>query len=490
MKLTKIGDMYIALSTFQEKDIAKSAGFRFHSYKSCFYKHCDLCSQQFIGWWTKESDKAAHLSRYADNEELKNTLTKLLIKKNDTLIASRATNFNGNFSCPEGLAYLPFQQAGIVYAQDRDRVLIADQMGLGKTIEAIGIINNSPNIKKIFILCPATLKINWFRELSKWLIKDYSIGIAEGAYFPLDKDIIICNYDILKHHKNIIDSTNWDLFLADEVHYLRNTTAQRTVLTIGGKLGKGKNAVIFSPIKAKKVVFLTGSPVVNRPKELFPIIHYLDPTTWPDFFRFAKRYCNAFHNGWGWDFSGAANLEELQEKLRSTIMLRRLKEDVLKELPPKVRQVIELPSIGYSNLVDHELALWESHDDNIARLKAAVELSKVSSNPEDYRNAMKALQEGVRHSFTEMAKARHDTALGKIPLVIEHLKNILEEEDKKIVVFAHHHDVMDALLNAFPGIAGQCNSSGAARTRCKNCVWCGKLSLGSYGKNCLCSGFL
>src|SRR5208282_2657207 len=95
-------------------------------------------------------------------------------------------------------------------------------------------------------------------------------------------------------------------------------------------------------IAADRRLFLTGTPIVNRPKELWPIIFSLCPTFEKDFFAYAKKYCGAVHNGFGWDFNGASNLEDLQERLRALFMVRRLKKDVLKELPPKRRQVLVL----------------------------------------------------------------------------------------------------------------------------------------------------
>ncbi|KKK73326.1 hypothetical protein LCGC14_2894960, partial [marine sediment metagenome] len=225
-----------------------------------------------------------------------------------------------------------------------------------------------------------------------------------------------------------IHSTTWNILVVDECHKVKNNKALRS------------RAV--KAIKAKQRLYLTGTPIVNRPVELWPIVSVLDPATFSDFFPFALRYCNARKNSYGkWDFGGASNLDELQDKLRASIMVRRLKKDVLSELPPKRRQVIEIPVNGSSKIVEAENKASAASEERLATLKVAVELAKASEDPEDYAEAVKALRKGWMVAFTEMAKVRHDTAVAKIPFVIDHLNSVLEAGNK-VVVFAHHHDVL------------------------------------------------
>lgn len=324
---------------------------------------------------------------------------------------------------------------------------------MGKTIQAIGVINADPKIIRVLVICPASLKINWLRELNKWLVRKRPIGIADGDCFP-STDIVIINYDILhKWQKSL--SYYWDLLIVDEAHLLKNPKTRRAKHVLGyrakrGQEGESENNI--APLPAKRRVFLTGTPIVNKPVELWPLISSLDPVTFApsSFFRYAKRYCNAKQISAGrkmvWDFSGSSNLGELQEKLRSTIMVRRLKKDVLKELPPKIRQVIELPSGEAGRAVRAEQNAWREHEDNIAALEARVELSKASDNPEDYRRAVESLKAGMQVSFSLIAKLRHDTAVAKIPQAVEHIRECLED-GRKLIVFAHHHDVINALMD-------------------------------------------
>lgn len=347
--------------------------------------------------------------------------------KKENLELSRATDLEVNIPAPEGLDYMPFQKAGIYFSQNKNS-LIADEMGLGKTIQAIGVINLHPEYRNILVICPASLRLNWQRELQKWLINDYTIGVVNRSEYPENSSIVIINYDVVQKHKEILDSVDWDLMVVDEAHYLKNYKAQRTKAVLGKK-----------GIQAKHKLFLTGTPILNRPIELFPIINSLDPDRWPNFFSYAKRYCGAHFNGFGMDFSGDSNLEELQERLRSTIMIRRLKMDVLTELPPKRRQVIEIPATAeLRRLINQEKKTWEEKDEVIENLRVAVAMAKVSDSVEDYRAAMRNLQEGVSARFTEMAKLRQQIAVMKVPYVVEHIRNASD----KVVVFAHHKAVV------------------------------------------------
>ena len=182
----------------------------------------------------------------------------------------------------------------------------------------------------------------------------------------------------------------------------------------------------MDPIKAKRRLFLTGTPIVNKPIELWPMIHALDPEgLGKSKMKYAFRYCGAHHNGFGWDFTGSSNLDELQEILRSKFMVRRLKKDVLKELPPKRRQVLVLEcSASIKDILEKEK---KTYDDYAQFVKDG-----------DFESP----------AFSEMSKVRQAVAIAKIPFIVEHVKEALEELDK-VCVFVHHYEVVDALAAAF-----------------------------------------
>jgi len=341
----------------------------------------------------------------------------------ESIETSRATHADVEVPSPVGLEYLPYQKAGVRYALQRPNTLIGDEMGLGKTIQAIGAMNSTPSAKRILIICPASLKLNWAREIRKWDTLNRSVGIVGHDADAFTQGVVIINYDrISKHHKELLAVT-WDLLIADECHYLKNYKAKRTKYVLGG--GKGKEKI--EGLRATRKLFLTGTPIVNRPIELFPLLRALLPfEPWTKWKYYTTRYCGAAFNGFGMDLTGASNLEELQNHLRSTIMVRRLKQDVLKELPPKRRQIIVLESDGMDEIVRREKEAY-------ARFEAAPLKSRTAA-------------------FAELSALRHDTAVAKIPFVIEHVTDLLEETDK-LVVMAHHHDVVDALAEAFGTIA-------------------------------------
>lgn len=331
-------------------------------------------------------------------------------------------------------------------------VLIGDEMGLGKSIEALGIVNAVPTIKSVLIICPATPKLNWQREARKWLVRPMSVAIANGS-FPTT-DVVIINYEQLGKFRAAIDARQWDLLIGDEIHYCKNPNAQRTG-NVFGKWDKDKNTGAWvqtiKPIAARRKVFLTGTPFLNRPIELWPLLKALDPQgLGKSKLTFAKRYCAAYQSSYGWDFTGASNLPELQAELRARIMIRRLKKDVLKELPAKRRQIIAIAPEGREaiNAVKRENAAEAEAEKRLEALRVAVELSKASEDPADYRRAVEKLQEASKVAFEEISKVRHEVALAKIPQLITHLEDCIENQGK-VVCMIWHHDVAQALKAHF-----------------------------------------
>jgi len=414
---------WIVHSTYAEKDIPKGAGCRW--------------DPKIYKWWTNRSEIAARLLKYCDSSA-REAIADAIEAKEQAVAESKATDADIDIPRPDGLEYMAFQKAGIAYAVQRVNTLIADEMGLGKTIQAIGYMN-ATGVRSALVLCPASLKINWGREIKKWLVADLSVGIAD-EWFP-NTDIVICNYDILKKYRKFILQKAWQLMVLDEVHYLKNYKTMRTKNVFGYKTWLPNDAEHVPAIKADHILALTGTPICNRPIELWGIIKTLDPKTWNNWKHFTDRYCGASSTKHGVDVTGATNLPELQRKLRETCMVRRMKADVLKDLPPKRRQVIVLPHGSVS--ITAEQQAYEKVQERIATLKAAVELAKAQDD-ESYRKAMGELSSGLMVSFDDVSRIRHDTAVAKIPVVVDHIKECMEEVPK-IVIFCHHKDVVNAM---------------------------------------------
>jgi hypothetical protein len=166
-------------------------------------------------------------------------------------------------------------------------------------------------------------------------------------------------------------------------------------------------------------------------------------------FGYGSKNCDMTKGPFGWQTDGASHLDELQAKLRSTIMVRRLKSEVLKELPPKRRQIIELPvADSMRHLISAEQNAWARAEQMRQELRVRVELAKASDDPKEYEEAVSALRSGAKACFEEMSRLRHETALAKLPLVIEHVTDTLDEV-KKVLIGAHHVDVIEELGKVF-----------------------------------------
>ena len=431
--LTHDGERWVWLGGYESRHLPKSAGFYWDKGKS--------------QWWTEKNENAAKLVRFADSM-FRDQLISVANEKAERLRASRALTSDANIPCPAGCEFMPFQRAGIAFALQRDATLIGDEMGLGKTLQAIGVINADPAIERVLILCPSSLKLNWRRESTKWLVRKFSIGIVSGDWFPVSCGMVICNYDVLTRHAAKIRAVNWDLVIMDEAHYLKNGKALRTRMALGDWDYAAK-AWKTEPIQADRRILMTGTPITNRPIELWPLIHYLDPDTWDNFFRFAHRYCGAKRGRFGFEAKGANNLGELQEKLRSTIMLRRLKRDVLTELPPKRRQVLAVERSDLSELIERERKTWDASRKRIAEARSAVALCNASADPKEYERAVAQLRKAEGIAFQEIARERHNLALAKLPDLIDHLRESVESS-VPVVCFVHHKDMVDAICAAFP----------------------------------------
>jgi SWI/SNF-related matrix-associated actin-dependent regulator of chromatin subfamily A-like protein 1 len=331
----------------------------------------------------------------------------------EAMQASYAATTTQRYPAPEGKEFYPFQCAGISYALAHKNVLIADEQGLGKTIQAIGLINSDTSIRNALIVCPNSLKINWLNELNEWLTRS---ALTRGI-FPSPTHIVVTNYDKLAKMK----VSNLDLLVGDEAQYLKNAETKRSQA--------------FSRIasSAKKILLLSGTPMPSRPAELFHLLQLLEPGRWTDWKAFAKRYCGARmlrvwiaanRFKWHYDFSGASNLDELHDIMRSGVMIRRMKADVLTELPPKTRQIVPLEG-SFAKISDRLYELLINLEVN-------------------YEAIIKALKEN-KYVFEEVMRVRHDDALRKAPLVIEYVENALQNSDGKVVLFCHHRDVLNLL---------------------------------------------
>lgn len=307
--------------------------------------------------------------------------------------------------------FYPFQVQGVSFLETKGgNGIIADEMGLGKTIQALGWIQLHPEIRPVVIICPASLKLNWRDEINACLSKRKATHIIEGQKpyrFP-QTDIYIINYDIVAHHvKSLISLLNPQVIILDEGHYIKNGKRKRTI------------AIKELTKNIRHKIILTGTPIENKPAELFNQISLINPKLFPSFFQYAKRYCGAQYTGFGWNFSGASNKEELHSILTSSCMIRRLKSEVLPDLPQKIRTVVPLKI------------------DNIKEYRKA---------EKDFSAWLKKNGKGKGASANALAQIEYLKQIcikGKMKWIIQWIENYLDQEEKLVVIATHRKTIRD-----------------------------------------------
>lgn len=329
----------------------------------------------------------------------------------------------------------PYQVEGVRFALAKRRVLIADEPGLGKGAQALGFLQVRKDLRPAAIVCPASLKLNWLRECSRFL-EDCPENLAvvlsgRSAGEPPRAGIYVVNYDVL---------ADWLPYLrpkavvGDEAHYVKNPKSVRT---------KAFRKLCRS---AEAVLLLTGTPLMNRPIELFPLLNLLAPEEFPSYVEFGLRYCAGHRKEivarggerrLVWDFSGRSNLKELHGRLKSTVMIRRRKAEVLPELPPKRYAVVPL------ELSDPE-AYLKAEREFVAWLAEKVREGVFEAGR--LRAALRA------EALVKVEYLRLLAALGKLGAALEWIRDFLASGEK-LVVFAHHREVVARVARAFPGAA-------------------------------------
>lgn len=349
-----------------------------------------------------EKEKSYHiLGKFFEN----NKLNLFWIPK-DAIIVDK-TNKNVVVDFEKYSHRMPFdhQKEAIIKLLENDKFILADDMGLGKTSSAImASIEAKPN--KTLIICPASLKQNWKREIQNYT--DKPIYICESKNYDDSADYVIINYDILKNfhslkskEESIIQKSKFDLIILDECHYIKNPQASRTKLI---------NDICKD---IKRIWLLTGTPLTSRPIDYFNLLSLVDSPVSKNWMAYVRRYCAGYQFTVGmnkvWNVNGASNLDELRERT-APILLRRLKENIL-DLPEKIITPIylKLKSKEYENVMG-EYFDW------------------VKNNPKESKS--------LSVQFTKLMKVRQIIADEKVKNTIELIENTLEQE-RKVIVFSN-----------------------------------------------------
>ena len=361
-----------------------------------------------------DKEKAFHIwGKVFENEELHHFwLPKAAIIK-DNAVKDVVIDYSKYSNRPP----LEHQKESIQKLVENKKFILADDMGLGKTTSTI-IAALETGVKKILIICPATLKINWKREIENY--SDRPIFISEGKQFSTEDDFVIVNYDIIKNFHDpkkkddsLILTSKFDLIIIDEAHYIKNAQAQRTKLI---------NDITKS---VDRLWLLTGTPMTSRPIDYFNLLSLIDSPVAKNWMAYVIRYCSGFQFKVGprkiWNVQGASNLEELRDRTVG-LTLRRLKENVL-DLPDKIITPVylRLKSKMYEEVMGDYYNWYEK-------------------NPEESKS--------LTVQFTKLTKIRQIIADEKISQTIEIAENIIEQ-DKKVIIFCNFTDSLNKITEHF-----------------------------------------
>ena len=361
-----------------------------------------------------EKDKSYHIwGKIFENEDLH----EFWLPKGAVIKTHKVEKVDIDYSKYSHRPPLTHQKEAIEKLVGCKRFILADDMGLGKTTSTI-IAALETGAKKILIISPASLKINWMREIQNYT--DRSVYICEGKNFSTEHDFVIINYDIIKNFYDIKDKenspiyqTNFDLIVIDEAHYLQNAQAQRTKLVNS-----------FSK-RADRLWLLTGTPMTSRPINYFNLLNLIDSPVAQNWMAYAIRYCEGYQFKAGprkvWNVKGASNLEELRERT-SRQVLRRLKEDVL-DLPDKIITPVYL------------------------RLKSRLYEELMGEYFDWYRTKTEE-SSSLTLQFSKLTKVRQIIAEEKISSTIELCENIIEQGNK-VIIFTNFTNSLQKIVEHF-----------------------------------------
>ena len=360
-----------------------------------------------------ESDKAFHIwGKILNHEQMSSFwLPKAAVVQEEKKL-DRVIDYSKYDSRPP----MEHQKVAVEKLLANNKFILADDMGLGKTTSAV-IASLESKARKILIVCPASLKINWEREIRNY--SNRKVLIVEGRKWGSTYDYYIINYDIIKNYHTtdksedsddykLLVNANFDLAIVDEAHYISNATANRTRLL---------NDVLET---IPKVWLLTGTPMTSRPINYFNLLKIVESPLALNWQSYVRRYCKGYQFNVGnrrvWNTSGASNLDELRERTKN-LVLRRMKIDIL-DLPEKIVTpvFVELTSKMY----DEELE----------------EFTRISTDKKD--------NETISVTLNRLMKIRQLIAYEKIPYTCELIDKCLEQ-GKKVIVFTNFTMSLDMI---------------------------------------------
>lgn len=315
----------------------------------------------------------------------------------------------------------------------RARVIVADDVGVGKTIEALGYIYNHEKIKRVVVVCPSIVLYKWADEIGTWLEEGDKCQIVGTGATALDKDkrYWLMTYNIMVKKSDELLGHKIDLLVFDEGHYLKDPNSQRS--RAGALISKVANGILM----------LSGTPFLNKPYELWTLLDMLNPGAWGSRFKFGLRYCDGHKEFFGWRFEGLSNEKELRQRLKD-VMIRRTLLEAKPEMPVLTRSVlpIDISNIRCYNEASKDLVRF---------------LQKIGKN---YSGAIRA------QTLVKLNYLNQLCGVGKVDAAVEWSKDFLKSTGDKLVIFAHHKEVVAQLEEALDGYSPVCiTGSDAAKSK-------------------------
>uniref|UniRef100_A0A6M3IZH4 Putative helicase n=1 Tax=viral metagenome TaxID=1070528 RepID=A0A6M3IZH4_9ZZZZ len=400
----------------------------------------------------------------------------------------------------------PFQKEGVAWIESRDgSALVGDEQGLGKTVQALAWLNLRPDVRPAVLVVPSSVKLNWAKEAEIWVQEKKRVHIISGKkpYSLPAADIYIINYDILgdaleerivvydqsrtpednlKAEKRVAKRIASGAVEIRRIEKEGKVTIQlekikgwvpvlknlKPAILIGDEIQRIKNgreaqrarAMLYLARFIPRRMALSGTPIKNRAIEFFYPIQFVNQKVFPSFWKFGHRFTNAKNNGFGWQWIGSRNEQQLHDTLCMSIMIRRLKEKVLPDLPPKQRATVPME---ITNRKEYEKVM-----DGFREWLRGTWTDRSGNERPNSENPAAAM--------VEIAKLRRATIAGKMDSVIDWIGDFLES-GKKLIVFATHTNTLDILEKTFKGqtvrIDGTTKNRQAEVDKFQRCAKCG-----------------
>ena len=341
---------------------------------------------------------------------------------------------------------LPYQMEGAEWLCTRKRALLADEMGLGKSCQAIRAADML-YAARILVVCPAVARANWVEEWKKWSFMPrtyFPIFKEKDAFGGVDSYVVVVSYDLVERMRARLTSVKWDVVILDESHYLKNRMAKRTKVIYGGKRANGPDIAR----NAEHLWCLSGTPAPNNAAELWTMLHAFE--AYPDnYHAFLNEYCTYYQSNFGITITGNKRANHLRDTLRS-VMLRRKKVDVMRELPPISYHELLVEPAELS--AQDELVFFPDHGNpTIVNSALHEDLVKQRGALNVVIGALQLGEPGLQAlgaTAPAMGTLRRYLGLQKVQPVCDILKRELDDKAMdKVVIFAYHRQVIQWLAH-------------------------------------------